>query len=117
MTELTPMQTEVLDAIRRFTRLEGYPPTVREIGESVGLTSPSTVHAHLTALIRKGHLHRDPTKPRTIIVTGEPVGCGRCLRLQGEVDRLTMEREENREVIGELEAELRSLRPSPGDVR
>ena len=80
--ELTDKQAEVLDVIRQFTRRRGYPPTVREIGERVGLTSSSTVHAHLKALIRKGYLHRDPTKPRALIITGEPMGCERCLDLE-----------------------------------
>ena len=50
----------------------GYPPSVREIGEAVGLSSPSTVHAHLAALQDKGYLRRDPTKPRAIEVALEP---------------------------------------------
>jgi repressor LexA len=50
----------------------GYPPSVREIGEAVGLTSPSTVHAHLAALQRRGYLRRDPTKPRAIEVRWDP---------------------------------------------
>jgi len=50
----------------------GYPPSVREIGEAVGLTSPSTVHTHLQVLQREGYLQRDPTKPRAIIVSWEP---------------------------------------------
>src|SRR5882724_2736100 len=53
-------------------RHPGYPPSVREIGEAVGLSSPSTVHAHLAALQDKGYLHRDPSKPRAIEVTLEP---------------------------------------------
>ena len=53
-------------------RGRGYPPSVREIGEAVGLSSPSTVHAHLAALQDKGYLRRDPTKPRAIEVSLEP---------------------------------------------
>jgi repressor LexA len=53
-------------------RERGYPPSVREIGEAVGLTSPSTVHAHLAALQRRGYLRRDPTKPRAIEVRWDP---------------------------------------------
>ena len=51
----------------------GYPPTVREIGEAVGLTSSSTVHAHLANLERLGHLRRDPTKPRALGIVGRDV--------------------------------------------
>lgn len=69
---LTPRQREVLEIIERHMRQHGYPPSVREIGEAVGLTSPSTVHAHLAALQRHGYLHRDPTKPRAIEVRWDP---------------------------------------------
>lgn len=65
---LTSRQREILDVIERHLRQRGYPPSVREIGESVGLTSPSTVHAHLATLQRLGYLRRDPTKPRAIEV-------------------------------------------------
>jgi repressor LexA len=65
---LTPRQREILEMIERHMRERGYPPSVREIGEAVGLTSPSTVHAHLSALQRRGYLRRDPTKPRAIEV-------------------------------------------------
>jgi repressor LexA len=65
---LTPRQREILETIERHMRDHGYPPSVREIGEAVGLTSPSTVHAHLSALQRRGYLRRDPTKPRAIEV-------------------------------------------------
>ena len=53
-------------------RERGYPPSVREIGEAVGLTSPSTVHSHLATLQRYGFLHRDPTKPRALEVRYDP---------------------------------------------
>ncbi|HEX5367695.1 MAG TPA: transcriptional repressor LexA [Acidimicrobiales bacterium] len=69
---LTPRQREVLQTIERHMRERGYPPSVREIGEAVGLTSPSTVHAHLGALQRRGYLRRDPTKPRAIEVRWDP---------------------------------------------
>ena len=69
---LTPRQREVLEIIERHMREHGYPPSVREIGEAVGLTSPSTVHAHLNALQRHGYLRRDPTKPRAIEVRWDP---------------------------------------------
>src|SRR5687767_1928699 len=67
-TKITKRQRQVLDFIELQMRERGYPPSVREIGEAVGLTSPSTVHAHLNALQRRGYLRRDPTKPRAIEV-------------------------------------------------
>lgn len=68
MSELTARQREVLEFIDTQIREHGYPPSVREIGEAIGLSSSSTVHAHLAALQEKGYLHRDPTKPRAIEV-------------------------------------------------
>jgi repressor LexA len=70
---LTARQREVLEIIERHMQERGYPPSVREIGEAVGLTSPSTVHAHLAALQKRGYLRRDPTKPRAIEVRFDPV--------------------------------------------
>jgi repressor LexA len=67
-TELTGKRREILDFIAAQLRDRGYPPSVREIGEAVGLTSSSTVHTHLTTLQRQGYLRRDPTKPRAIEV-------------------------------------------------
>ena len=67
-TELTGKRKEILDFIAAQIRSRGYPPSVREIGEAVGLTSSSTVHTHLTTLQRQGYLRRDPTKPRAIEV-------------------------------------------------
>jgi repressor LexA len=74
MTEqqLTDRQRQVLEMIDTSMRERGYPPSVREIGEAVGLTSPSTVHSHLTTLQRLGFLRRDPTKPRAIEVRFDP---------------------------------------------
>jgi repressor LexA len=69
---LTERQRQVLDYIDAETRQRGYPPSVREIGEAVGLSSPSTVHAHLAALQDKGYLRRDPTKPRALEISLEP---------------------------------------------
>ncbi|MCJ7436157.1 MAG: transcriptional repressor LexA [Acidimicrobiia bacterium] len=67
MTEqLTDRQRQVLEFIDAEVRERGYPPSVREIGEAVGLSSSSTVHAHLAALQEKGFLKRDPTKPRAL---------------------------------------------------
>lgn len=65
---LTPRQREILECIDTHMRERGYPPSVREIGQVVGLTSPSTVHSHLATLQRLGFLRRDPTKPRAIEV-------------------------------------------------
>ena len=65
---LTGKRREILDFIAEQLRSRGYPPSVREIGEAVGLTSSSTVHAHLATLQRQGFLVRDPTKPRAIEV-------------------------------------------------
>ncbi len=65
---LTQRQRRVLEVIRDSIERRGYPPSVREIGEAVGLTSTSTVHAHLATLQRLGYLRRDPTKPRAIEV-------------------------------------------------
>jgi repressor LexA len=69
---LTKRQQEILDFIESQMRARGYPPSVREIGDAVGLTSPSTVHSHLASLQRMGFLHRDPTKPRAIEVRYDP---------------------------------------------
>jgi repressor LexA len=66
MSDITARQQRILDFISETVRDRGYPPTVREIGEAVGLTSSSSVHAQLANLERKGLLHRDPTKPRAI---------------------------------------------------
>lgn len=63
---VTERQRAILDYLREFVDEHGYPPTVREIGEAVGLRSPSTVHAHLAQLERAGLIRRDPTKPRAI---------------------------------------------------
>ena len=65
---LTGKRREILDFIAAQLRERGYPPSVREIGEAVGLASTSTVHAHLKTLQRQGYLRRDPTKPRAIEV-------------------------------------------------
>jgi repressor LexA len=67
-TLLTGKRREILDFIAAQLRERGYPPSVREIGQAVGLASTSTVHAHLNTLQRQGYLRRDPTKPRAIEV-------------------------------------------------
>jgi repressor LexA len=72
MSELTERQRHILEVIEQSVRERGYPPSVREIGAAVGLTSPSTVHSHLATLQRLGYLRRDPTKPRAIEVRFDP---------------------------------------------
>ncbi len=66
MTNLSKRQQEILDFIKKEVREKGYPPSVREIGKAVGLSSSSTVHGHLARLEAKGLIRRDPTKPRAI---------------------------------------------------
>lgn len=68
IANLSPRQKDILEIIKKEITLKGYPPSVREIGEAVGLTSSSTVHNHLTILEQKGYIRRDPTKPRAIEV-------------------------------------------------
>jgi len=63
---LTKRQQEIFDYVKRYGAEHGYPPTVRDIGKAIGLTSSSTVHAHLANLEKVGLLRRDPTKPRAI---------------------------------------------------
>lgn len=65
---LTKRQQEIFDYIKRYSAKHGYPPTVRDIGKAIGLTSSSTVHTHLSNLEKVGLLRRDPTKPRAIEV-------------------------------------------------
>jgi repressor LexA len=66
--DLTKRQQEIFDFIKRYSSSHGYPPTVRDIGKAIGLTSSSTVHAHLANLEKLGLLRRDPTRPRAIEV-------------------------------------------------
>jgi len=75
MTEdLSERQGKILDYIRHVTRVRNYPPSVREIGEAVGLSSSSTVHNHLNQLERKGLIHRDASKSRTVqLVQDQPI--------------------------------------------
>ena len=72
--ELTGRQREIWSFLGEYVDRHGYPPTVREIGEAVGLASPSTVHAHLANLERAGLLRRDPTKPRALELVGRGKG-------------------------------------------
>jgi repressor LexA len=67
---LTDRQREIYEYLVAYVDEHGYPPTVREIGEEVGLASPSTVHAHLANLERAGYIRRDPTKPRALELLG-----------------------------------------------
>src|SRR5256885_14943657 len=72
LEELTDRQREILSFISEHVTEKGYPPSVREIGEAVGLSSPSTVHAHPRPLPDRGYLRTDPPKPRTIEPPPEP---------------------------------------------
>lgn len=71
MTKLSKRQLDILKFIKDEVKSKGYPPSVREIGEAVGLASSSTVHGHLARLETKGLIRRDPTKPRAIEVLDE----------------------------------------------
>jgi len=89
---LSGKRQQILEYIGDCLRERGYPPSVREIGEAVGLASSATVHSHLAVLQREGYLQRDPTKPRAITVHYEPsskvaMGAGpvRHIPLVGEV--------------------------------
>ena len=89
---LTKRQQEIWEFLVQYVDSHGYPPTVREIGEQVGLASPSTVHAHLANLERAGLIKRDPTKPRALELTGrssrgsaEPLGDVHSLPLVGQI--------------------------------
>lgn len=70
--ELSDRQSRILEYIQHVSRTRNYPPSVREIGEAVGLSSSSTVHNHLNQLERRGLIHRDPSKSRTVqLVKGQ----------------------------------------------
>jgi repressor LexA len=88
-TLLTKRQQEIWDYLVEYVDGHGYPPTVREIGEKVGLASPSTVHAHLANLERAGLIKRDPTKPRALELSGrvhrEPARDVHALPLVGQI--------------------------------
>lgn len=70
-TDLTSRQIDVLEYIKRVLQTKGYPPTVREICDAVGLKSPATVHAHLKTLEDKGYIRRDSSKQRALEIVGE----------------------------------------------
>jgi repressor LexA len=82
---LTARQQRILDFIGSTVRERGYPPTVREIGEAVGLTSSSSVHAQLANLERLGLLHKDPTKPRAMTLSDSPRAEGVVVPLLGRI--------------------------------
>lgn len=71
MSKVSSRQQAILEFIRNEVKAKGYPPSVREIGEAVGLASSSTVHGHLDRLEKKGFIRRDPTKPRAIELLGQ----------------------------------------------
>lgn len=73
MKKMSARQQQILDFIKGEVRAKGYPPSVREIGEAVGLASSSTVHGHLDRLEKRGLIRRDKTKPRAIEILGEDV--------------------------------------------
>ena len=86
MTDITDRQQRILEFIAETVRERGYPPTVREIGEAVGLTSSSSVHAQLANLERMGFLHKDPTKPRAMsLSTEESKATGTVIPLLGRI--------------------------------
>lgn len=93
VTALSDRQRQVLDFIRRTVAERGYPPSVREIGEALGLSSPSTVHSHLSSLVEVGAIRRDPTKPRAI-------------EILDDVEPLPVERQDVRDVplVGRIAA-------------
>ncbi len=93
---LTGRQQEIWDFLVEYVDGHGYPPTVREIGEKVGLASPSTVHAHLANLERAGLLKRDPTKPRALELVGRRAGAADSAGGRPDVHKLPL--------IGEIAA-------------
>jgi repressor LexA len=107
---LTPRQRKVLEVIRDWVERFGYPPSVREIGDAVGLTSTSSVHHQLRALERKGYLRRDPNRTRAVDVRGPD-------DLNSETGSSVQVGDANQsEEHPELAEELRALRPSPAFV-
>src|SRR5262245_65492468 len=94
---LTARQQEIWQFLVGYVDRHGYPPTVREIGEAVGLASPSTVHAHLANLERAGLLRRDPTKPRALDLIGH--------RRQPRMEELSREPEQPKlPLLGQIAA-------------
>ncbi|HAU31575.1 MAG: LexA repressor [Desulfotomaculum sp. 46_296] len=74
LSQLTPREQQILDVIKKIIQIKGYPPSVREIGQLVGLNSSSTVHGYLQRLEQKGFLHRDSNKPRAMELMGSLPG-------------------------------------------
>ena len=74
MSDLTKRQQQILEFVQTVTEERGYPPSVREIGDAVGLNSPSSVHAQISTLSRQGYLTKDPSKPRAIVVRMDSAG-------------------------------------------
>jgi repressor LexA len=98
---LSKRQREIFDFVVKYAEKHGYPPTVREIGEAVGLASPSTVHAHLANLERARYLRRDPTKPRAL----EVVGRGRApMAVPAGPARIQAEEPRRLPLVGEIAA-------------
>jgi repressor LexA len=86
VSDITARQQRILDFIGETVRERGYPPTVREIGEAVGLTSSSSVHAQLANLEKMGLLHKDPTKPRAMtLATDEARAAGTTVPVLGRI--------------------------------
>lgn len=85
MNDLTPRQRRILEYIRNTARERGYPPTVREIGEAVGLTSSSSVHAQMRNLEKMGLLRKDAARPRAIEVTGSRRASATAVPLVGRI--------------------------------
>jgi len=83
--QLTPRQQRILEFIAGTVRERGYPPTVREIGEAVGLTSSSSVHAQIATLERRGLLRKDPSKPRAMTLSDTPHAEGVVVPLVGRI--------------------------------
>ena len=79
--KITPKQQQILDYIKEEILSKGYPPTVREICEKVGLKSTSSVHSHLSTLENNGYIRRDPTKPRAIEIIDDEFGLVRLIFL------------------------------------
>jgi repressor LexA len=94
---LTARQQEIWQFLVEYTDGHGYPPTVREIGEAVGLASPSTVHAHLANLERAGLLKRDPSKPRALDLVGHR-------RVEGLVSSSTVDEIPRLPLLGQIAA-------------
>ena len=103
--QLTDRQRDILEFVQRHLERHGYPPTVREIGTAVGLTSPSTVHAHLANLERAGLIRRDATKPRAleVIAGGRSTG-GRSTGGRAAAPAQSLPRAQTLPLVGEVAA-------------